>query len=155
MKKTLAIAVAFAVVSASAASFEWGTGTVKVAFDGTAFTTASPSATGYLVYLGTSTDATKLWTVDSSAGTLTVADSVNSKETTSTGLNAGKGRIKGEYNDNDIGNVAVGNTFGMFITYNDGKDTWYNFSSTIAKLTTDATGAFEAQSFAFDFTKKS
>ncbi len=42
----------------------------------------------------------------------------------------------------------------MFLVYNDGTDTWYNFSSTVATITTDATGAFEAKSFAFDYSTK-
>ena len=152
MKKFITLIAITAATIAQAASFQWGTGTVKVSFDGTAFTSAGSSVTGYLVYLGTSTDTT----LDTSAGTIAGATSVDSKAPTTTGLAANKGKIVNTYNDGDNGNVAVGNTFGMFIKFTDSSGVdWYNFSDTVAVMSTDATGAYEAKSFAFNFDSKS
>ncbi len=156
MKKFITLIAVTAATIAQAASFQWGTGTVKVSFDGTAFTSAGSDVKGYLVYLGTSTDTSTLWTLDTSAGTISGATSVDSKAPTTTGLAANKGKIVNTYNDNDIGNVAVGKTFGMYIKFTDSSGVdWYNFSDTVAVMSTDATGAYEAKSFAFNFDSKS
>ena len=156
MKKFIALAAIMAATIAQAGSFQWGTGTVKVSFDGTAFTSAGSSVMGYLVFLGTATDTSSLWTLDTTAGTIAGATEVKTKAPTTTGLAANKGKIVDTYNDGDNGNVSVGNTFGMFIKFNDGEKDWYNFSSTVVTIATDATGAFvgDPASFAFDFTKK-
>ena len=156
MKKFIALVAILATTFAQAGSFQWSTGTVKVSFDGTEFTSAGYNVTGYLVFLGTSTDTSKLWTADTTAGTITGAAEVKTKAPTTTGLATNKGKIVDTYNDNGNGNVTVGNTFGMYIKYTDalGVD-WYNFSDTIAVMSTDARGAFEAKTFSFNFSNKS
>jgi hypothetical protein len=155
MKKILTLAAVLAAAIAQAGSFQWGTGTVKVSFDGTTFSSTGYDVTGYLVYLGTSTDTTSLWTLDTSAGTIAGATSVDTKAPTTSGLAANKGKIVNTYNDGDNGNVSVGNTFGMYIQYTDAAGVkWFNFSETVAVMSTDATGAYEAKSFAFDFSNK-
>jgi hypothetical protein len=145
MKKFITmIVVALVAVSASAASFTWGTGTAKVSFGGTAVTTAN-GAIGYLVLLtGSSLEAS---VVD---GIMKTPSYVDSKANTSTGVPAVKGRITGDYDSADIAN---GQNYGMFITYSDGTDTWYNFSSTVYTVSglADSTSSLDAAVFAFDF----
>ena len=58
MKKVLTLAFALMLGVAQAASFDWGTGSVKASFNGTAFTTTDYSVTAYLVAL-TSTGTTE------------------------------------------------------------------------------------------------
>ena len=138
--------VALVAVSASAASFDWGTGSTKVSFDGAAITTTN-GAMGYLVLLtGTSLD------VSISEGIVTPS-AVSTKANTSTGMAAVKGRITGTYE----GDLANGQNYGMFITYSDGTDTWYNFSSTVYTVSglADATSPLDAAVFAFDFASQS
>ena len=136
--------VALVAVSASAASFNWGTGSTKVSFGGTAVTTTN-GAIGYLVLLtGSSLEAS---VVD---GIMQAPSYVDSMANTSTGVPAVKGRIGGSY---DSASVANGQNYGMFITYSDGTDTWYNFSSTVYTVTglADATSSLDDAVFAFDF----
>lgn len=156
MKSILSLAVAaFLAQGASAASFNWTV--TGVSFDGSKL---AGNATGYLVYLGTSTDTSKLWSIDKVAGTLTGSSSEMSKAT-STGRAAGNltnvtfDEELYNYSDGEI--VKAGNTFGVYLTYNDGTDTWYNFGSAIATLSLDPTGAFENKNLTsgFDFAKKS
>ena len=146
MKKFITMmVVALVAVSASAASFSWGTGTTSVSFDGTKITTAN-GAMGYLVLLtGTSLEASVI------EDAISAPSYVSSKANTSTGLAATKGRIAGQYESSDIAN---GQNYGMFITYSDGTDTWYNFSSTVYTVSglADATSSLEAAVFALDFT---
>ena len=139
--------VALMAVSASAAAFQWGSRSVKVSFDGTAITTTN-GAIGYLVLLtGSSLDVS---VVDG----IVAPSYVSSQANTSTGMAATKGYIKGSYDSADIEN---GQKYGMFITYNDGTDTWYNFSSTVYTVSglADATSSLDAADFAFDFASKS
>lgn len=155
MKHIITAAIAAMAISSQAASFMWSAGSV-VQFDGT---TLAGNATGYLVYLGTgdSISASDLFTVDYTApGTITTADAAQSKDT-STGRTAGRissVTYKDELTGDDGHHVYTGAKFGMFIKYNDGKKDWYNFSDTIATITTDATGAFEAKTFSFAFDNK-
>ena len=146
MKKFITMmVVAMFAVSASAAAFQWGTGTTKVSFDGTAITTTN-GAMGYLVLLtGTSLEASVI------EDAISAPSYVSSKANTSTGVAAVKGRITASY---DSADVANGQNYGMFITYNDGTDTWYNFSSTVYTVSglADATSSLDAAVFAFDFT---
>lgn len=148
MKKFITMmVVALVAVSASAATFAWGTGTTKVSFDGTAITTTN-GAMGYLVLLtGSSLD------VSISEG-IVAPSAVSSKANTSTGVAAVKGRITGTY---DSADVANGQNYGMFITYNDGTDTWYNFSSTVYTVSglADSTSSLSDAVFAFDFASQS
>lgn len=156
MKKLLAIAVlGLTVTSAHASSFLWSSAS-RAQFDGSYL---SGTATGYLVYLGTSSDLSSLFTVDyTKPGTITPADSVQSK--TSSTASRTSGAISQTYDDasstgGDGSQVATGNKFAMFIKYTDSAGVnWYNFSSTVATMATDATGAYKAQSFAFDFGTK-
>jgi hypothetical protein len=145
MKKFITMmVVALVAVSASAASFSWGTGSSYVTFNGTKITTTN-GAIGYLVLLtGSSLEAS---VVD---GIMKAPSAVANKANTSTGLASAKGKIKGQYESSDIAN---GQNYGMFITYSDGKDTWYNFSSTVYTVDglADATSSLAAAEFAFDF----
>ena len=155
MKTILSTMIAALAISSQAASFSWSAGDI-VKFDGT---TLAGNATGYLVYLGTSTDLTSLYTVDyTEPGTITPATSVMDK-TTATGRAAGKLSMV-KYDDAEHGftdgeQVKTGATFGLYLLYTDdaGKK-WYNFSSTVATMATDATGAYESQTFAFNFDTK-
>ncbi len=156
MKKSLMTLMAILMAATTyAVSFDWGTGTTKVSFDGTALTTASNAATGYLVLLG-SAGLSGLYTIDYTApGAINPADSVSSKATTSTGLASGKGRIAGNYSSSSI---AANQVYGMYITYNDGTDTWYNFSSdtyTVSSaLADDPTTTLNPGVFSFNFNTK-
>ena len=137
--------VALVAVSASAASFNWGTGTTKVSFGGTAIT-ATNGAMGYLVLLtGSSIEASVV------EGIMQVPASVATKANTSSGLAGNKGKITGKY---EADTIANGQNYGMFITYSDGIDTWYNFSSTVYTVSglADATSSLDDAVFAFDFT---
>ncbi len=146
MKKFITMmVVALVAVSASAATFKWGTGTEKVSFGGTAITTTN-GAMGYLVLLtGTTLEASVI------EDAISAPSYVSSKANTSTGLASAKGRITDTYTSDSIAN---GQNYGMFITYSDGTDTWYNFSSTIYTVSglADATSSLSDAVFAFDFT---
>ena len=155
MKKLLSFAIIMATaVSASAASFNWTV--TGVSFNGVKL---EGTATGYLVYLGTSTDTSDLWSLNVSEGTLAGASYEMSKAS-ATGRAAGNmanvafDDAEHGYSDGEI--VNVGAKFGLYITYNDGAKTWYNFSSTVASLSTDLSGAFNNENFTsgFDFTKQ-
>ena len=153
MKKTFLIALFFAATLVQAASFKWSAAT-NAKFEGTAL---AGNATGYLVYLGTTGTSADLFTVDYTApGTITPADTVQNVKS---GEGRAAGAISATYKDTETGadghHVYTGAKFGMFITYTDGDGTtWYNFSDTVASITTDATGAFEAKSFSFDYSTK-
>ncbi len=154
MKKIAVLLAALTAFASQAASFNWGTGSVKVSFDGTALTTAASTATGYLVLL-TSGSASDLYTVDYTApGSITGASSVSDKETTSTGLANAKGRIAGSYSSSGIANDQV---YGMYITFTDtaGKQ-WFNFSSDTYTVSGVTLGneALTAASFGFNFDSK-
>ena len=150
MKKIITmLVVALVAVSASAATFAWGTGSTKVSFDGTAITTSN-GAIGYLVLLtGSSFDIA----IEDGVG-IVAPSYVNSQANTSTGLATGKGRITGKYASESVAN---GQNYGMFITYNDGTDTWYNFSSTVYTVSglADETSSLGDAVFAFDFASQS
>ena len=154
MKKVLTLAFALMLGVAQAASFDWGTGSVKASFNGTAFTTTDYSVTAYLVAL-TSTDTSEMFTVSyEGTGSITPASSVDSKTPTVTGGNANKGKIKGTYTSTDIAN---GNNYGMYILFTDSEGTkWYNFSSTVYTVSglADETSSLDAATFAFDFDSK-
>ena len=154
MKKLAVLLVALVASASQAASFNWGTGSVKVSFDGTALTTSAAEATGYLVLL-TSGSVSGLYSVDyTTPGTITGAAYKKDKKTTSTGLATGKGRIAGEYASNEIAN---GQVYGMYITFTDSEGTnWYNFSSDTYTVSGVTLGneALNAATFAFDFTTK-
>ena len=146
MKKFITMmVVALVAVSASAASFNWGTGATKVSFGGTAVTSAN-GAMGYLVLLtGTSLEASVI------ENAISAPSAVANQANTSVGFPAVLGRIGGTY---DSADVANGQNYGMFITYSDGTDTWYNFSSTVYTVSglADATSSLDDATFAFDFT---
>ena len=154
MKKLAVLIVALAAFASQAASFNWGTGTVKVSFDGTALTTAASAATGYLVLLTTGS-VSDLYTVDyTTPGSITGASYVSDKETTSSGLANAKGRIAGSYSSSSIAN---GQVYGMYITFTDsaGKQ-WFNFSSDTYTISGVTLGneALTAAAFGFDFASK-
>ncbi len=149
MKNAITLLAVLLMTSAQAASFQWKI--TGVAFDGT---TLAGNATAYLVFLGDSSDVSSLYSIDYTApGTITPATSVSDK-TTGTGRTAGA--VTMTYNDAanggvDGSKVAIGNYFGAYLVYNDGTDTWYNFTTSAQSITADATGAFEAKTFSFDY----
>ena len=147
MKKFITMmVVALVAVSASAASFSWGTGTTKVSFGGTNITAAN-GAVGYLVLL---TDTSLGASVVDNA--IKAPNSVASEVNISSGFPMNLGLISGSYTSSDIAN---GQNYGMYITYSDGTDTWYNFSSTVYTvegLDELGTTPLSAANFAFDFT---
>ena len=151
MKKLIAFSIAVFAISASAASFQWRV--TGATFNGTAL----ENVAGYLVYLGTSTSVSDLYTINfTPPGEITPAAYVDSGAT-GTGRNAGT--LLKTYNDatstgGDGSQVAIGKYFGAVLVYNDGTDTWYNFTTAAQSITADATGAFERKTFAFDFTTK-
>ena len=137
--------LALVAASAYAGSFDWGTGASKVVFGGTTITTTN-GAIGYLVLLtGSSLEASVV------EGIMQAPSAVSNKANTSTGLASNKGKIKGTY---DSASVANGQNYGMYITYNDGTDTWYNFSSTVytvSGLAADGSTVLDDAAFTFDF----
>ena len=145
MKHIITAMVASLTITSQAASFTWSAGSV-VQFDGTTLA-------------GNAISASDLYTVDyTGTGSITPADDVQSKAT-STGRTAG--RISSvTYKDTETGtdghHVYTGAKFGMYIAYNDGEKTWYNFSDTIVSITTDATGAYvgDPTEFSFNFGSK-
>ena len=153
MKKTLILALLGVSVAAHAASFNWKSAVVQ--FDGN---TLLSGVTAYLVYLGTDTSVSSLYTISyEEPGAITPASHVQTS-TPKTGL-VGKGTISSTYDDADsVGGdgsqVKTGSNFGMYFIYNDGTDKWYNFTTATVAMTTDATGAFEAKTFGFDFSTK-
>ena len=154
MKKLLAMALAAFAVTTQAASFNWGTGSVKASFDGTAFTTSDYTVTAYLVYLSDG-DTSKMFTVDYTApGAINTVDGNATATPTVTGGNANKGKVKGVFED---ALVANGNTVGMYFKYTDSSGvSWFNFSSdtyTVSGLTTGGEVLADA-TYAFDFSKK-
>ena len=151
MKKTLTLLAAFACLSAQALTFSWGTGTVNTKFDGANVA----NVTGYLVYLGSSADAS--WSITGVDGGSSVQDKA---ATTTPPVLAG--RITGSYSQNlgtTIGSSDTfgnGSTFGMYIVYNDGEKDWYNFSNTKYTIegATDDRSSMTAATFSFDFSTK-
>ena len=148
MKQFITFIVAAFAATTQAASFQWrATG---VSFGGKAL----ENTTGYLVYLDSSTSVSDLFTIDYTApGSITIASTVDEAKTGS-GRNAGT--LLKTYNDStstggDGSQVAIGKNFGMILLYNDGTDTWYNFTTAAQSITADATGAFERKTFAFDY----
>lgn len=150
MKKSILAAAIFAAISSQAASFNWGSGTSAVAFDGT---TLAGNATAYLVFLGNgSGSVADLWSTTSEA--IVGADAVKSDVTSTAKRTAG--RVSSSYGDAST-NIQNGDRFGVYLTYNDGTDTWYNFSQTIYTVSGISLGneALETATFAFDFATKS
>ena len=152
MKHILTTLIAIAALSAQASSFQWGTGSVKVSFNGADMTTTDYSVTAYLVYLGTSSDTSSLVTYTSD-GTVTTAESVQTAVPATSGLTSNKGKVKATYDDNNNGNIAEGNYFAVFLEYTTSDYTYYNVSSASA-ASLDATGAFNAMTFSFDFSSE-
>ena len=146
MKKTILLAALFAAITAQAASFTWGTGTVSVTFDGTKL---AGNATAYLVYLGTSTDTSALFSTTDEA--IVGADYVTSQATSTAVRTAG--RVSNSYSSTDIVNGAV---YGAYIKYNDGEKDWFNFSSVTYTVSGVSLGteALTADTFTFDFDTK-
>ncbi len=163
MKKWLICAIATFAVASQAASFNWGTGTVKVAFDGS--TILDGTATGYLVFLGTSSDVSKLYTVTYAPppGTITGATKAagnSEKASTSTGLANAKGRITATGYGGGTSDLELsgGMKFGMYITYKSEGTQWFNFSDTVytvdSAIDTDPSASLSDATFSFDFGTK-
>ena len=153
MKKILAamaVMMVTAVVS-SAASFLWGTGTDNASFGGAAI--KDGTAIGHLVYLGTTDNMYSI-------SDYTVLNPVvNEKASTSTGFEATKGRITGNFGvamadpmPNTTDHLADGSVFGMYITWKDadGKE-WINVASNTYTVTGLADDSSILSQAAFDF----
>lgn len=118
------------VSSAEAASFQWGGGSVRVQFPTSTYV-IDGSATGYLVYLGT-TGATY-----DISGYNVLNDVVGTQVSTRTGMAATKGRMDTKFEvaqgapipNTDDGVMDNGAVFGMFITKVVDGVTWINVSS--------------------------
>ena len=146
---TTIVALATMACASYGASFNWGTGSVKVTFNGEVLT----DATGYLVYLGTG-DAT----YDIVEYAVNNAQ-VDEKNTTSTGLAAAKGRITGTFGSpmsdpmpNTTDKLADGSIFGMYITWTDADGTeWINVASSTYTVTGLADDNSVLSDAVFDF----
>ena len=150
MKKTLTLLSLMVAMSAFSASFQWGTGSTVSAFGSTEFKTAGNVGTMNLVYLSDG-KTSSLFTVD--GDTLTAATPNASANPATSGMASKKGKVSAKF-DNKL--VANGNVFGAYFTYNDGTDTWYNFSSTTYTVTglNLGTETLDDAVFAFDFATK-
>ena len=157
MKKTITLLAICLAASVQAASFQWkitGASFGGQTFGATGSDLVSASATAYLVFLGDSSDVSSLFSIDyEKPGTITPAKSVSNK---ATGSGRTAGAVTMTYNDatssgGDGSQVAIGNYFAAYLVYNDGKDTWYNFTTEAQSITADATGAFEAKTFSFNY----
>ena len=150
MKKTLTLLSLMVAMSAFSASFQWGTGSTVSAFGSTEFKTAGNVGTMHLVYLSDG-KTSSLFTVD--GDTLTAATANASANPATSGMASKKGKVSAKF-DNTL--VANGNVFGAYFTYNDGTDTWYNFSSTTYTVTglNLGTETLDDAVFAFDFATK-
>ena len=148
MKRILTLIAVAVSMTSSAASFSWGSGTTAIAFDGT---TLAGNATAYLVYLGTSTDTTKLFTL--TATEIVGASSADSGLTSTSKRTAG--RVVETYQDT-TGQIANGATYGAYIVYNDGKKNWFNFSSTVYTVAglEDDTSSLATANFEFNLGTK-
>ena len=152
MKTILAGILTVMAMASQAASLSWGTGTTAITFDGEKL---SSSTKAYLVYLGSSSDLSALYTFENNA--IKAANSVADAEPL-TKPKLQIGRVSGTYADptataTDVGTqVADGQYFSMFITYTDtaGK-TWYNFSSTAGKITGIGDDNTNLASLTFEF----
>ena len=143
MKKLLTIAIATLAIASQAVSFKWDSNNIAVSFDGSTNLAKAGSITATLLYLGTSSEASIL---DYSVENGLVAQSVATK---STGLASGKGKYSEKF-DRPVGyefengqTLAAGDYFTVLLSYvdNTGAEpvTWYNLSSTVYRLPTDAT----------------
>lgn len=153
MKKSILAAALFAAISSQAASFNWGSGTSAVTFDGT---TLAGNATAYLVFLGTgSGSVADLWSTTSEA--IVGANAVKSTATSTAKRTSGRFNSSFDGGTTTVPELANGQVYGVYVTYNDGKDTWFNFSQTTYTVSGISLGneALEAATFAFDFATKS
>lgn len=151
MKKSLALLLAIAASTSFGASFNWGTGTAKSSFGDLVFNTSGNVGTMYLVHLSDTKTVSDLFTA--TADSLTPAESVKSKEPTTSGSNANRGKVADKF---DSALVANGNVFGAYFVYNDGETDWYNFSSTTYTVSglNLGTETLADAVFAFDFASK-
>ena len=152
MKTPLIALIAVATLSASAASFDWGTGSDKVAFGDLIFNVSGYNVTGYLVHLGTSTDVSKLYSIDyAEPGSISGATSVQYKAPTVTGGASNKGKIKETFKGEEVVNGA---TFGMYLVYTDADGvSWFNYSTNVYTVSGISTGAevLSAATFGFNY----
>ena len=150
MKQKIILLSLIATTASFGASFVWGTGSTVSAFGSTEFKTAGNVGTMNLVYLSDG-KTSSLYTVDGDALTAATANATATPATS--GMASKKGKVSAEF-DNSL--VANGNVFGAYFTYNDGTDTWYNFSSTTYTVTglNLGTETLDNAVFAFDFATK-
>ena len=150
MKHIITTFLAIAAVAAQASSFQWGTGSVKVSFNGTDMTTTDYNVKAYLVYLGDSSDTSSLVSYAADGTVTAAAYEGDSVAPATSGLASNKGKIKATYDDNNSGKIAEGQYFAVYLKYIASDYTYYNVSSAVA-ASLDATGAFNAMTFSFDF----
>lgn len=146
MKTLTAFLVALTALSVQAATLKWDSGGTKVAFGGTTITS---NTSVNLVLLGDAGDVSDMYTIDYTApGSITTPDFVANTTPMTTGRNIGA--FTSTYASGS--DVVNGKRYGVYITYNDGTDTWYNFATDIYQVSGVTLGneAITA-SFAFDF----
>ena len=127
-------------MAAQAVTITWNSNSKKISFDGSTTLATAGNITASLYWLGTSSTASVLdYAIDNGV-------SVMSKATTSTGMAATKGTYSGNYSGtigSTVGEgsatLAAGDYFTVLLTYTDSENvTWYNLSSTVYQLPTDA-----------------
>lgn len=139
MKKAIAFAVIATAISAHAVSFTWNSNNIKVSFDGATTLASAGSITATLVYLGTSDSAV---VENYSVKNGVEAQSVS---TVSSGMASAKGKYTGIF-DKTLGTTfsndatfKAGDYFTVLLSYTDAEQvTWYNLSSTVYQLPTNA-----------------
>jgi hypothetical protein len=153
MKKILGLVLILALaVSANAAAFKWGMAADRVQLPTGTFITDG-SAMGYLVYLGN--DGSADYDI---LGYVVNNPDVDSKESSSTGLAATRGRIVGTFDQamgTELGGSGdmfeTGSVFGMYVL----KDGWINIAGntyTVAGLADDGSVLSDAV-FTFDWSQ--
>ena len=150
MKKSLILLAIVVGATSFGASFQWGTGTTVAAFGSDKDFKAAPVGTMTLVYLADG-KTSSLFTIED--GALKAATGNATAAPATSGLASSKGKVKATF-DNAL--VANGNVFGAYFTYNDGKDTWFNFSSTTYTVSglNLGTETLDPAVFAFDYATK-
>ena len=140
MKKLLTIVVATVTIASQAVSFKWDSNNIAVSFNGSTDLAKAGSITATLLYLGTSSSTSIAdYSVENGLAVQTVA-------TKSSGLSSGKGKYSEKF-DRPVGyefengsTLTAGDYFTVLLTYTDSESvTWYNLSSSVYRLPTDAT----------------
>ncbi len=137
--------VAACATSVQAASITWSAASVKF---GTTALKSSSAVTGYLVYLGYN------GTLANSYSLSDLPNIASGKVAEKTGTSAMSQLSGGDF-DVPVDTYKNGDNFAMLLSFNDGKKTWWNLSSTVYTIAglADATSTLEAAKFGpgFDY----